>query len=121
MPRVRLPGDRGRKTCKRKNTMTDLPAHDLIKPFLTDSGLDVTNPATGEKIATIKDWSKSEMEGAVEDAEKAWADWRAKTAKERGAVMRKWYSLLMDRQEDLAQLMTLEQGKVLSESRTEIA
>jgi succinate-semialdehyde dehydrogenase/glutarate-semialdehyde dehydrogenase len=81
----------------------------------------VKNPATGEVIAEIADLSEDEVRGAVEAAHRAWGSWRAKTAKERALLMRRWYELMMAAQEDLARLMTAEQGKPLSESRGEIA
>ena len=81
----------------------------------------VKNPATGEVIAEIADCSVDDVKSAIEAAHLAWGPWRAKTAKERGALMRRWYELMMAAQEDLAQLMTAEQGKPLAESRGEIA
>ncbi len=83
--------------------------------------LDVTNPATGEILGTIPDMGKNETRQAIEAANKAWPDWRRKTAQERATILEKWHSLLMDNQQDLAILMTLEQGKSLIESSGEIA
>jgi succinate-semialdehyde dehydrogenase/glutarate-semialdehyde dehydrogenase len=81
----------------------------------------VKNPATGEIIAEVADLLEEDVRGAIEAADRAWGPWRAKTAKERAAILRKWYELMMAAQEDLAQLMTAEQGKPLAESRGEIA
>jgi len=81
----------------------------------------VKNPATGEVIAEVADLSEEEVRSAIEAAHAAWGKWRAKTAKERASLMRRWYELMMAAQEDLAQLMTAEQGKPLVESRGEIA
>jgi succinate-semialdehyde dehydrogenase/glutarate-semialdehyde dehydrogenase len=81
----------------------------------------VKNPATGEVIAEIADCAEDDVRIAIEAAHRAWAPWRAKTAKERALLMRRWYELMMAAQEDLAQLMTAEQGKPLAESRGEIA
>src|SRR5258706_376488 len=81
----------------------------------------VKNPATGEVIAEVADLSEVETREAIEAAHRAFPSWRAKTAKERALIMRRWYELMMAAQEDLAQLMTAEQGKPLSESRGEIA
>ena len=81
----------------------------------------VKNPATGEVIAEVADLLEDDVRVAIEAADRAWAAWRAKTAKERAAILRKWYELMMVAQEDLAQLMTAEQGKPLAESRGEIA
>jgi succinate-semialdehyde dehydrogenase/glutarate-semialdehyde dehydrogenase len=81
----------------------------------------VTDPATGEKLGTVPNMGADETRRAVVAANKAWPDWRAKTGKERAAIMRRWYNLMMESQEDLARLMTLEQGKPIAESRGEIA
>src|SRR5437868_2197041 len=81
----------------------------------------VKNPATGEIIAEVADLAEDDVREAIEAAHQAFPGWRNKTAKERAAVMRRWYELMMAAQEDLAQLMTAEQGKPISESRGEIA
>jgi succinate-semialdehyde dehydrogenase / glutarate-semialdehyde dehydrogenase len=81
----------------------------------------VKNPATGEIIAEVADLLEEDVRDAIEAADRAWGPWRAKTAKERATILRKWYELMMAAQEDLAQLMTAEQGKPLSESRGEVA
>ena len=88
-----------------------------------DSGkkIDVDNPATGEIIASVPALGAAETERAIEAANKAWADWRRRTGKERCNIMRGWFNLMMENQEDLAVLMTVEQGKPLAESRGEIA
>src|SRR5210317_1721714 len=81
----------------------------------------VTNPANGEIIAEVAKCSTAETRRAIEAAEAAFVEWRSRTAKERAACLRKWYNLMMEAQEDLALIMTLEQGKPLAESRGEIA
>ncbi len=81
----------------------------------------VTDPASGERIAAVPDLGPGEVRGAIEAAHAAWAPWRAKTAKERAAILRKWFDLVMANQEDLAQILTAEQGKPLAEARGEIA
>jgi len=83
--------------------------------------IDVNNPATGEIIGTVPSLSADETRRAIEAAEAAWPAWRAKTGKERCNIMRRWYDLMMENQEDLAVLMTSEQGKPMLESRGEIA
>ena len=83
--------------------------------------IDVTNPATGEKLGTVPKMGMNETRRAIEAARAAFPAWRAKTARERSVVLRRWYDLMMENQEDLAVLMTLEQGKPLAESRGEIA
>ncbi len=88
-----------------------------------DSGetVAVTNPANGEVIAEVAKCSTAETRRAIEAAEAAFPIWSKRTAKERAACMRKWFNLMMEAQEDLALIMTLEQGKPLAESRGEIA
>ncbi|GAB5387951.1 MAG: NAD-dependent succinate-semialdehyde dehydrogenase [Alphaproteobacteria bacterium] len=81
----------------------------------------VTNPATGEAIAEVADCGGDETTRAVEAAHAALPAWRAKLAKERCNILRRWYDLIMANQEALARLMTAEQGKPLAESRGEIA
>lgn len=83
--------------------------------------IEVENPATGEVFATVPALSKEEVEQCVADAEAALAEWRDKTANERGAILRKWFELIMENEEDLAKIITAEQGKPLKEARTEIA
>ncbi|MEJ6397434.1 NAD-dependent succinate-semialdehyde dehydrogenase [Yoonia sp. 208BN28-4] len=82
---------------------------------------DVTNPARGDVIAKVADLSRSEIGDAIAAAETAQKDWAALAAKDRAKVLRKWFDLMMENQEDLAQIMTAEQGKPLSESRGEVA
>lgn len=86
-----------------------------------DSGqtIDVTNPATGEVIATVPKMESAETRRTIEAAGAAQPAWRAKTAAERCAVVRRWYESVMARQEDLAIIMTAEPGKPLGESRAE--
>src|SRR3954464_14410941 len=81
----------------------------------------VINPATGEELGAVPRMGTAETKRAIDAAERAWPAWRAKTAKERAVILRKWFDLMMANQEDLAQIMTAEQGKPLGESRGEIA
>jgi succinate-semialdehyde dehydrogenase/glutarate-semialdehyde dehydrogenase len=83
--------------------------------------VNVDNPATGEIIGTVPKMGAQETRSAIEAAERAFNPWRRKTAKERAAVLRKWHELMLQHQEDLARLMTIEQGKPLVESRGEVA
>jgi succinate-semialdehyde dehydrogenase / glutarate-semialdehyde dehydrogenase len=87
-----------------------------------DSGrhFPVENPANGELITQVSDLGVAETRRAIDAANKAYPAWRAKTAKERGAVLRKWFDLIIANQEDLAVLMTSEQGKALAESKGEV-
>ncbi len=81
----------------------------------------VENPATGEVLGTIPKMGAAETRRAIEAAQAAWPAWRARTAKERTAILRRLFDLMMENQEDLAVLMTAEQGKPLAEARGEIA
>jgi len=81
----------------------------------------VENPATGKAIAEVASCGTLETRRAIEAAEKAMVDWRKRSAKERAAVLRKWFDLMTDAREDLAHILTAEQGKPLAESRGEIA
>ncbi|MDD1510242.1 MULTISPECIES: NADP-dependent succinate-semialdehyde dehydrogenase [unclassified Pseudomonas] len=88
-----------------------------------DSGqtIKVTNPATGEVIGSVPKMGAAETRRAIEAADKALPAWRALTAKERSAKLRRWYELMLENQDDLARLMTIEQGKPLAEAKGEIA
>ncbi|MGB8363713.1 MAG: NAD-dependent succinate-semialdehyde dehydrogenase [Rhizomicrobium sp.] len=81
----------------------------------------VTNPANGEVLAQVADLGEAGARGAIETAARALPAWRKKTAKERAQALRRWFELIMANQEDLAQLMTAEQGKPLAEARSEVA
>ncbi|MDA8430310.1 MAG: NADP-dependent succinate-semialdehyde dehydrogenase [Geobacteraceae bacterium] len=83
--------------------------------------IDVTNPATGEILGTIPGMGADETQRAIQGAEAALPGWRAKTAKERSIILRRWFDLILANQEDLAIIMTAEQGKPLAEARGEIA
>ncbi len=91
--------------------------------FDADGGatFEVNNPATDEILGTVPKMGVAETRRAIEAADRALPAWRAKTAQERSNILRKWYELMLENQEDLAILMTAEQGKPLSESRGEIA
>ena len=81
----------------------------------------VDNPATAETIGVVPKLGRAETRTAIDAAARAFSAWRRKTAKERAAVMRRWFDLMMANQDDLARLMTTEQGKPLTESRGEVA
>ncbi len=80
----------------------------------------VHNPATGEKIGTVPDMGVEETKKAIAAAEAAWPAWRAKTGKERAAILRKWNDLILANLDDLALILTSEMGKPLAESKGEI-
>jgi len=82
--------------------------------------LDVTNPATLKKLGSIPNMGAAETRRAIAAAGAALPGWRARTAKERAVILRRWFDLMTENQEDLATLMTAEQGKPLTESKTEI-
>ena len=82
--------------------------------------IDVTNPVDESVIGTVPKLGAAEARQAIEAAQRAQKEWAKKTAKERAAILRKWFNLMMENQEDLAQIMTAEQGKPLAESRGEI-
>ncbi len=84
------------------------------------SRFDVTNAYTNEVISTLPEMGKKETDAAIDAANAAWPDWRSKTAKERAIILKKWFDLIMSNQEDLAILMTAEQGKPLAEARGEV-
>ncbi|MEE1565625.1 MAG: NAD-dependent succinate-semialdehyde dehydrogenase [Acidimicrobiales bacterium] len=87
-----------------------------------DSGatFDVTDPATGDVVATVADLGVDETRRAVDLADEAQKAWAARTAKDRGAVLRRWYELFLEHKEDLALIMTCEMGKPIGESRGEV-
>jgi succinate-semialdehyde dehydrogenase/glutarate-semialdehyde dehydrogenase len=81
----------------------------------------VNNPATGEIIGTIPKMGGSETQRAIDAANASWRGWRNKSAKERAAILRRWFDLMIANADDLAKIMTTEQGKPLAESKGEIA
>ena len=88
---------------------------------ITRKTFPVTNPATGEEITQVPDMGRDETHRAIEAAREAFSAWSAKTAKERAILLREWFNLIMANQEDLAVLLTTEQGKPLAEARGEVA
>lgn len=82
--------------------------------------IDVVNPSNGQVIASVPDLSDSQVEASIHIAEQAWLLWRNVAATERSDVLMKWYQLMLDNQDDLALIMTWEQGKPLAEAKGEI-
>lgn len=80
----------------------------------------VTNPANGELLGTIPRLNENETRAAIDATDLAWGPWRKLPAKERSAYLRRWFNLIQDNAEDIAQIMTAEQGKPLSEARGEV-
>ena len=85
------------------------------------SRFDVNDPATGLKLADVANLGPQDAEAAIAAANAAWGPWKTKTAKERSAILRKWFDLLMAHQDDLARIMTAEQGKPFAEAKGEVA
>ena len=83
--------------------------------------LDVTNPATGLSIGTVPDMDELDTRAAIDAANAAYAGWKSKTAAERAERLEAWHALMLAHIDDLAVILTLEQGKPLSEARGEIA
>ena len=82
---------------------------------------DVTNPARGDVIAQVADLSRAQVAGAIAQAVAAQKEWAAMTGKERAAILRRWFDLMIEHQDDLGTILTAEQGKPLAEARGEIA
>ena len=93
------------------------------RPLVAASGatLEVSNPASGERLGAVPSLAAAEVEAAIAAAAAAFPAWRARTAKERAAVLRRWSELLFEHREDVALLMALEGGKPLGEARGEVA
>ena len=87
-----------------------------------DSGetISVNNPATLKEIGTVPKCETAETKRAIEAANEAWPEWKAKSARQRSDILRKWFDLMIKNKEELAQIMTIEQGKPINESRGEI-
>ena len=85
-----------------------------------NSRFEVTDPATGQKLADVANHGPESAYHAIVAANKAWPIWRAKTAKERATILMKWFQLLQANADDLARLMTAEQGKPLAEAKGEV-
>tara|TARA_B100001123_G_C15292634_1_gene1017980 strand:- start:59 stop:1510 length:1452 start_codon:yes stop_codon:yes gene_type:complete len=85
-----------------------------------NKSIDVNNPATQEIIGKVPNCGKKETSIAIKAAENSWKEWRSKTAKERSNILKKWFRLIEENHEDLARIMTVEQGKPIAEARGEI-
>ncbi|MCK2043710.1 NAD-dependent succinate-semialdehyde dehydrogenase [Chromohalobacter sp. TMW 2.2308] len=111
--------------------MESLQENSLFRPFAyidgnwvaADSGeqIEVDDPATGEIVGRMPKLGRAETERAIEAAESAWPAWRALTAQERADTLMKWYDLMLEHQDELAAIMTAEQGKPIKEAAGEIA
>jgi len=85
------------------------------------SSIKVHNPASGVLVGSVPDFGAAETRAAIDAAQAAFGPWKARTAAERARILKRWFELMMENQEDLARLMTAEQGKPLAEARGEIA
>jgi succinate-semialdehyde dehydrogenase/glutarate-semialdehyde dehydrogenase len=85
-----------------------------------DTRFEVSDPATGARLAEVANLGPTAAEAAIAAAERAWPAWRGKTAKERQAILMKWCQLMHQHADDLARIMTAEQGKPLAEARGEV-
>src|SRR6188472_3751706 len=90
-------------------------------PARTGSTISVEDPASLQILGTVPNAGREETREAIVAAAAAFPDWRGRTAKERATILHRWFELILQNQEDLATLMTLEQGKPLAESRGEVA
>jgi len=88
---------------------------------VSGASIDVDDPASGDIIGSVPKLGRAETRAAIEAAAAALGEWRSRTAKERAAILRRWFDAILASQDDLAALMTLEQGKPIAESRTEVA
>lgn len=94
----------------------------LLEDYLIEEdGLEVSNPATNECFATVKDFTSTEVEDIIEQVNDAKAEWEQRTAKERASILKLWNDLILEYQEELAEIITLECGKPLAESKGEVA
>ncbi len=100
-----------RQQCYVDGTWIDADGKETIK---------VNNPADDSVLGTMPKLGRAETRRAIEAANKAWPAWRAKTGKERAAILRRWYDLMIANADDLARVMTMEQGKPLAESKGEV-
>lgn len=89
--------------------------------YAAQTGIAVTNPSTGATLGHVPDLTPAHAEAAIAAAALAQRAWAARTAKDRGQFLRRWYDLMMAHQDDLATILTAEQGKPLAEARGEIA
>jgi succinate-semialdehyde dehydrogenase / glutarate-semialdehyde dehydrogenase len=101
---------------------TLLKSQNYVNGTWIGTGVDaIDNPATGEILAKVPAMGAADATAAIEAADAAFKPWSKKLAKERSAILRKWFELIMANQEDIAQIMTAEQGKPITEARGEVA
>ena len=86
----------------------------------TGKTFEIANPADATVVGSVADLEISQVRDAIDAAESAWPDWRTRTARDRAMLLMRWHDLVLENQDDMATIMTLEQGKPLSEARSEI-
>ena len=95
--------------------------NDIVTRYGCNSGFDVTNPATNEKIITLANNSKDDVVQYINKAHNSQKEWQSMTAKQRSQILRKWFDLLIEHTDELAEIITIECGKPLTESKGEVA
>ncbi len=103
-----------------KNTLLIDSAYINGKFITSKHTFDVINPATGKVIASLPDLKVVDCTKAINAADEAWRSWKNITVTERSSILRKWYNLIQQHKDDLAEIMTLESGKPLNESKVEV-
>ena len=89
-------------------------------PATDRASVAVTDPATGALLGEVPDCSAAETDAAIAAADAAWPDWRARTAHERAILLERWHALVLDNLDDLARILTAEQGKPFAEAQGEV-
>ncbi|HET9628344.1 MAG TPA: NAD-dependent succinate-semialdehyde dehydrogenase [Novosphingobium sp.] len=89
-------------------------------PVVPGAGIEVKSPADGALVGRVPDCGTSETEAAIAAADAAWDDWKARTAHERSAIVERWHALVVEHSDDIARIMTAEQGKPLAEAQVEM-
>ena len=105
---------------KTRNKLINGAAFINGEPITGRKTFDVINPATGEAIISVTDLTAKDIEQAIDSAEEAWISWKATSIAERSTVLKKWYDLLIKHTEEIAEIITMESGKPLEESRIEV-
>lgn len=102
------------------NAIEQLLKHSDVRTIPLSDGLRIHNPATGDTLAYVRTTTAAQLDRIIAQAARAQAQWAAKTALERADILWQWYRLIKEHKENLARLMTMEQGKSLAESLAEI-
>lgn len=100
--------------------MISLKDSTLLSSVALGKTIKVINPATKELLGEVADLSENEVNDVIQKAEKSFSHWKDETAKTRAQLLRRWYELILENKEDLAKILTTEQGKPLQEAQGEI-